>query len=100
MKESLWMLRILQCIWERGSSLLLTHVKNEHESRVDPPFQAVNEFSVLLTVSVGSLSSGLLMGLFGWKILNLIALPPIILIFGASLWLLYRHSYAVSPRPE
>ena len=80
-----------------GATSLLTECYQESEKEL---VQAVNEFSVLLTVSVCSLSSGLLMEFFGWKILNLISLPPIILILGASLWLLYRHSLAISPRPE
>ena len=80
-----------------GATSLLTECYQDSEKAL---VQAVNEFSVLLTVSVCSLSSGLLMEFFGWKILNLISLPPIILILGASLWLLYRHSLAISPRPE
>jgi MFS family permease len=80
-----------------GASSLLTECYSETEKAL---VQAVNEFLILLTVSVSSLSSGLLMGLFGWKVLNVIVLPQIMLVLGASLWLLHRSSLVASPQQD
>jgi MFS family permease len=80
-----------------GATSLLTECYSETEKAL---VQAVNEFFILLTVSVSSLSSGMLMGLFGWKVLNVIVLPQIMLVLGASLWLLHRSSLVASPQQD
>ena len=77
-----------------GASSLLTECYHESEKAL---VQAMNEFSILLTVSISSLSSGILLDLFGWQTLNIIVLPQIILILSASFWLLVRTKQHSSP---
>ena len=70
-----------------GASSLLTECYSESEKAL---VQAINEFLILLTVSISSLTSGILMEFFGWKALNLFVLPQIVAILCATLWLYLR----------
>jgi MFS family permease len=80
-----------------GASSLLTECYNESEKAL---VQATNEFFVLLTVSVSSLTSGVLMEWFGWNAVNLIALPQIVLILCATLWLYSKTSPTPLSQPD
>ncbi len=73
-----------------GASSLLTECYRETEKAL---VQAMNEFLILLTVSISSLSSGVLMGLFGWRTINFLVLTPIGLILTVSIWLMIRDNH-------
>jgi len=58
--------------------------------------QAVNDFLVFTTVSLGSLSSGALQNAFGWQTVNQGALLPLLVIVAAIAWLSrYRLRLAI-----
>ena len=76
-----------------GATTLLTETYASSERN---KAQAVNDFVIFSTVSVGSLSSGALQNAFGWKTVNLGAIPFLLIIFLAIAWL-KRHRNA---RPE
>lgn len=72
-----------------AASSLLTETYQESEKAL---VQGINEFLILLTVTFSSLSSGLILGWFGWKVLNLfvgVLLFPLLLV---GIWLLFRHN--------
>ncbi len=71
-----------------GASSLLTECYVEKEKAA---VQAINEFCILLTVSFSSLFSGVLFDWVGWKVLNYLVLPQIILILCISLWISLRR---------
>jgi MFS family permease len=75
-----------------GATTLLTET---YESSERNKAQAVNDFVIFSTVSVGSLSSGALQNAFGWKTVNLGAIPFLLIIFLAIAWL-KRHRNARS----
>lgn len=54
--------------------------------------QALNDFSVFSMVTLASLSAGALQNSFGWKIVNLGAIPILLLILLALIWLLVKTS--------
>ena len=60
-----------------GTSLLVLSYKKEDRFLA----QGVNDFVVFSTQSIGSLSAGFLLYLIGWKVLNLICLPILLLFF-------------------
>ncbi len=70
-----------------SASSLLTECYNESEKAT---VQAMNEFLILLTVSMSSLFSGLLFEWVGWKTINYLVLPQIALILMISLWVIFR----------
>ena len=70
-----------------SASTLLTECYRETEKAL---VQAMNEFLILLTVSDSSLTSGVIMGLFGWRTINLMVLSPIMLILVVAVWLRIR----------
>jgi len=75
-----------------SASSLLTETYQETEKAL---VQGINEFAILLTVSISSLGSGLLLEWFGWEELNLFAgmlLLPLLLL---GMWLLYRRKVNV-----
>ncbi|NQU64968.1 MAG: MFS transporter [SAR324 cluster bacterium] len=72
-----------------SASSLLTECYRETEKAL---VQSMNEFLILLTVSVSSLSSGVLMGLFGWRTVNLLVLTPIVLILAVAVWLMLQFN--------
>ena len=72
-----------------GASSLLTECYTESEKAA---IQGMNEFLILLTVSISSLFSGVLFELVGWKMINYILLPQISLILIISLWISFRNT--------
>lgn len=76
-----------------GGTTLLTecHTPSERGKA-----QGANDLSIFITMTVTSLSSGLLFTLQGWKLMNQLAVPFLLLTGAAMLWLAaLRHS---SPR--
>ena len=67
-----------------GATTLLTETYHSNERN---KAQAVNDFVIFSTVSIGSLSSGALQNAFGWQIVNLGAIPFLAIIFLALGWL-------------
>lgn len=76
-----------------SASSLLTECYQESEKAL---VQAMNEFLILLTVSASSLSSGVLMGLFGWRTINFLVLAPITLILVVAIWLMIQLKLKVA----
>lgn len=60
-----------------GTSLLITSYKPEEKFRA----QGMNDFIVFTTQAIGALSAGLLLSFFGWKLINLLCIPLLIIIF-------------------
>jgi MFS family permease len=60
-----------------GATTLLTETYRSEERN---KAQALNDFIVFSTVSMGSLSSGVLQNAFGWQAINQGVLPPLFLI--------------------
>jgi len=67
-----------------GATTLLTETYRSEERN---KAQALNDFIVFSTVSLGSLSSGVLQNAFGWQAINKGVLPPLLLILLAIGWL-------------
>ena len=59
-----------------GTSLLMTTYNPDEKFRA----QGLNDFVVFSTQAVGALSAGLLLNLFGWKLINLFCIPLLIII--------------------
>jgi len=72
-----------------GATTLLTETYHSNERN---KAQAVNDFVIFSTVSIGSLSSGALQNAFGWQIVNLGAIPFLTVIFLALGWLKYYRT--------
>lgn len=70
-----------------GATTLLTETYRSSERN---KAQAVNDFVIFTTVSIGSLSSGALQNTFGWEAVNRGAIPFLAVIFLAIAWL-HRH---------
>lgn len=70
-----------------GATTLLTETYRSNERN---KAQALNDFVVFTTVSLGSLSSGALQNAFGWQTVNKGVIPFLIIIFLALFWL-RRH---------
>lgn len=66
-----------------GGSSLLTTTHSESERGIS---QGINDLLVYATVVCGSLLSGLLLHKLGWAMLNLLALPPVLLALLAVWW--------------
>lgn len=67
-----------------GATTLVTEV---HTTAERAKSQAMNEFTVFCSASIGSFLSGSLHYYVGWQALNFTALPPVIAILVAILWL-------------
>lgn len=67
-----------------GATTLLTEVYVTAERAKT---QALNEFTVFTFASIGAFLSGSLYHNVGWQALNLMALPPVIVLLIATLWL-------------
>ncbi len=67
-----------------GGTTLLTDTYNEAEKAKT---QAANDFCVFSTVAVTALSAGALHHLFGWRTVNLVAVPLLLGIVAAVIWL-------------
>ena len=60
-----------------GTSLLITSYKSEEKFRA----QGMNDFIVFTTQAIGALSAGLLLSIFGWRLINILCIPLLIIIF-------------------
>jgi len=74
-----------------GATDLLTETYAESEKA---KAQALNDFLVFTTVTVSSLSAGVLQYNFGWQMVNAGVLPSILLILAAVAWLRLRQANA------
>ena len=70
-----------------GTTLLTETYRPEEKNRV----QGANDFLVFLTMAVSSFSSGALVTTRGWEMLNMGALPFLVVITVALLWLATRR---------
>ena len=70
-----------------GTTLLTQTYRPEEKNRV----QGANDFLVFLTMAVSSFSSGALVTSRGWELLNMGALPFLVLVSMAILWLAQKR---------
>jgi len=70
-----------------GATTLLTETYTSEERN---KAQAVNDFVIFSSVSIGSLSSGALQNAYGWQTVNQGALLPLAVIIAAIVWLALR----------
>ncbi|MGQ0648204.1 MAG: MFS transporter [Gemmatimonadaceae bacterium] len=74
-----------------GSTTLITEA---HSPQEKGKAQALNDFAVFSTVTLAVLSAGALQHAFGWRAVNLGALPVTLIPLGAVLWLMWlRRGY-------
>ena len=59
-----------------GTSLLMTSYSPAEKFRA----QGLNDFIIFSTQAVGALSAGLLLNIFGWKIINILCIPLLFII--------------------
>ena len=59
-----------------GTALLMTSYNSEEKFRA----QGLNDFVVFSTQAIGALSAGYLLNIFGWKFINLMCIPLLIII--------------------
>ncbi len=75
-----------------GATTLLTEV---HTIAERAKTQGVNEFVIFGVAGLCSYLSGSLHHYFGWDMLNLLALPPVLIVLAATLWLALRRRAAL-----
>jgi hypothetical protein len=66
-----------------GTTLLTSTYTATERNKV----QALNDFIVFGSVSVASLSAGMLQNLVGWDAVNMAIIGPVLVVFLAALWL-------------
>ncbi|PCJ42518.1 MAG: MFS transporter [SAR86 cluster bacterium] len=71
-----------------GSTSMITDTYEEKEKN---KAQALNDFSVFSMVAVASLSAGALQNAFGWQVVNIGALPLLLVILFALIWLVKKN---------
>lgn len=64
-----------------------TMVTNTYQAKEKNKSQAFNDFAVFSTVTLASLSAGALQNSFGWQVVNMGALPLLLVILLALIWL-------------
>ena len=69
-----------------GTTLLTETYRVEEKAKV----QAFNDFTVFTVVTAASFSAGALQHQFGWEMVNIGVLPPILVVLAAVLWLKAR----------
>ncbi len=69
-----------------GTTLLTETYRVEEKAKV----QAFNDFTVFTVVTAASFSAGALQHQFGWEVVNIGVLPPILVVLAAVLWLKTR----------
>ena len=74
-----------------GTSLLIKSYKPEEKFRA----QGLNDFIVFSTQAFGALSAGFLLSLFGWKLINIICIPLLIMIILTILFSEYRKKFDI-----
>ena len=70
-----------------GTSLLMTSYSPEEKFRA----QGLNDFVVFSTQAIGALSAGFLLSFLGWKLINLLCIPLLIIILLTILFSENRH---------
>ncbi|MDH5359677.1 MAG: MFS transporter [Gammaproteobacteria bacterium] len=80
-----------------GTTLLTESYRPEEKAKV----QALNDFMIFTTVTLTSVSAGVLQYYFGWQVVNMGVMPILLIILVAILWLMMqrrkeRRSIAVS----
>ncbi|MDG2089521.1 MAG: MFS transporter [Gammaproteobacteria bacterium] len=71
-----------------GSTSMITDTYEEKEKN---KAQALNDFAVFSMVTVASLSSGVLQNAFGWQLVNIGAIPLLLVILFALIWLVIKN---------
>ena len=59
-----------------GTSLLINSYRPEEKFKA----QGLNDFIIYTTQAIGALSAGILLSIFGWKLINIICLPLLFII--------------------
>lgn len=70
-----------------GATSMITDTYEEKEKN---KAQALNDFAVFSMVTVASLSSGALQNTFGWQLVNIGAIPLLLVILLALIWLVFK----------
>ena len=70
-----------------GTTLLTETYRPEERSKT----QALNDFVIFTTVTIASLTAGMLQHNYGWKVVNLGVIPLIIIIIISIIWLAAKH---------
>ena len=70
-----------------GSTSMVT---DTYEDKEKNKAQALNDFAVFSMVTISSLSAGTLQNLFGWQVVNLGAIPILLVILMALFWLVLK----------
>ena len=78
-----------------GTTLLTTTYRPTEKARV----QGFMDLCVFTTMVTSSASSGALLLVNGWSILNLLSLPFVLIVLGAVLWLAGRSGWALGRTP-
>lgn len=73
-----------------GTTLLAEVCRPEERAHA----QGANEVLILLVMAVSSFSSGVILDRSGWQVLNLVAVPFIVLIAAPVVWLAVRQHTA------
>ena len=76
-------------LYTGGTTLLTQSYRPEEKNRVQG-FMDLVVFSTMISTSA---SSGVLLFVNGWEIINLVSLPFVLLCLGASAWLASRHGW-------
>lgn len=79
-----------------GGTSLLTEAYTEAEKAKT---QAANDFLVFSTVAMTALSAGTLHFLFGWRTVNLVAVPLLLAISAAIVWLHLLQKKSLQKKP-
>jgi MFS family permease len=91
-----WSLLLLGVGWNFlfiGATTLLTDTYSPSERA---KAQGVNDMAIFVTMAVSSLGSGMILERDGWQTLNHVALPFVLLVGAAILWLAARRRLAVA----
>jgi MFS family permease len=75
-----------------GSTLLTTTYAPAERAKV----QASHDFTVYAATATAAALSGVLQAKSGWRVTNLAAVPPLLIIIGAALWLALRQARAAA----
>ena len=75
-----------------GSTLLTTTYAPAERAKV----QASHDFTVYAATATAAALSGVLQAKSGWLVTNLAAVPPLLIIIGAALWLALRRARAAA----
>ena len=75
-----------------GSTLLTATYRPAERAKV----QASHDFTVYAATATAAALSGVLQAKVGWVVTNLAALPPLIIVIGAALWLALRQARAAA----